>query len=147
MGTIDQMRWDRPRTRSAPEISPRRSLRPTDLLLFFGVLFIAAAIGAKAFWREVAPPRLALSVHVIDGLAVKKSVWSALTRRSCDRPAATGMAANGHADERALSQAPSQIQRYRHLIIIRRRPPRCATPCARGMSVPCAQPSDRTDPG
>ena len=33
----------------------------------FGILFIAAAIGAKAFWREGAPPRVALSVQVIDG--------------------------------------------------------------------------------
>ena len=39
MGTIHQLRWDRSRTRSAPEIS----LRPADLLLFFGALFIAAA--------------------------------------------------------------------------------------------------------
>jgi len=35
---------------------PRRNPRPTDFLLFFGVLFIAAAIGAKAFWRETVPP-------------------------------------------------------------------------------------------
>jgi len=56
MGTIHQLRWDRSRTRSAPEISPRRSLRPADLLLFFGVLFIAAAIGAKTFWRKAALP-------------------------------------------------------------------------------------------
>jgi endonuclease YncB( thermonuclease family) len=67
MGTIHQLRWDRPRARSAPELPPRRNLRPTDLLLFFGVLFIAAAIGSKAFWHEAAPPRLTLSVHVIDG--------------------------------------------------------------------------------
>jgi len=63
MGTIHQLRWDRPRKRSAPEISPRRGGRS----IFFGVLFIAAAIGATVFWREAAPPRLALSVHVIDG--------------------------------------------------------------------------------
>jgi endonuclease YncB( thermonuclease family) len=50
-----------------PRDFTRRSLRPADLLLFFGVLFIAAAIAAKAFWREAAPPHLALSVHVIDG--------------------------------------------------------------------------------
>ena len=52
MGTIHQLRWDRSRTRSAPEIS----LRPADLLLFFGALFIAAAIGAKTFWRKAALP-------------------------------------------------------------------------------------------
>jgi len=55
MGTIRQSRC--PRTRSAPEMPPpRRNPRPTDFLLFFGVLFIAAAIGAKAFWRETVPP-------------------------------------------------------------------------------------------
>ena len=66
MGTIHQLRWDRPRTQPS-DISPRRGLRSADLLLFFGILFIAAAIGAKAFWRESAPPRLSLNVHVIDG--------------------------------------------------------------------------------
>jgi endonuclease YncB( thermonuclease family) len=67
MGTIHQLRWDPPRTRPAADIQPRRALRPADLLLLFGILFIAAAIGAKAFWREGAPPRVALSVQVIDG--------------------------------------------------------------------------------
>jgi endonuclease YncB( thermonuclease family) len=67
MGTIHQLRWDRPRTRPAADIQPRRALRPADLLLLFGILFIAAAIGAKAYWREGAPPRVALSVQVIDG--------------------------------------------------------------------------------
>ena len=67
MGTIHQLRWDPPRTRPAADIQPRRALRPADLLLLFGILFIAAAIGAKALWREGAPPRVALSVQVIDG--------------------------------------------------------------------------------
>jgi len=99
MGTIHQLRWDRPRKRSAPEISPRRG-GPS---IFFGVLFIAAAIGATAFWREAALPgwlwMFTSSTVTRWGPAAKKSDWSALTRRSCDRPAATGKAENGHADE------------------------------------------------
>jgi endonuclease YncB( thermonuclease family) len=67
MGTIHQLRWDRPRTRPSFDIPPRRVLRRADLLICFGILFIAAAVAAKASWRETAPPRLALNVHVVDG--------------------------------------------------------------------------------
>jgi hypothetical protein len=47
----------------------RRFLRPSDVVLFFGVLFLTAAIGAKALglWHEASPPRLMAGVQVIDG--------------------------------------------------------------------------------
>ena len=73
MGTVHQLRWDRPRGRPSPR-TPRKFLaRRSDALLFFGVLIVAAAIGAKALglWHE---PDSALpmgSVQVIDGDSLK----------------------------------------------------------------------------
>jgi endonuclease YncB( thermonuclease family) len=75
MGTVHQLRLERLRRRFSGDLQPRRFLRPSDISLFFGVLVISAAIGAKAIglWHE---PRSAQSqpvagVRVIDGDSLK----------------------------------------------------------------------------
>src|SRR5262249_21803968 len=73
MGTVHQLRWDRPRGRPSPR-TPRKFLaRRSDALLFFGVLIVAAAIGAKALglWHEPDSVLPMGSVQVIDGDSLK----------------------------------------------------------------------------
>jgi endonuclease YncB( thermonuclease family) len=73
MGTVHQLRWDRLRRRPTPDLPRRRFLRLSDAGLFFGVLFIAAAIGAKALglWHEPSSQRPFAAVLVIDGNSLK----------------------------------------------------------------------------
>src|SRR5262245_59324026 len=116
MGTIHQLHWDRPRTRSAPEISPRRC-GPS---IFFGD---CRAIGATAFWREAAPPRLALRVHVIDGDSLRTGseeirlvgIDAPELRQTCrdgqDREWSCGRAAKARlAAHKALSARPRSLR-------------------------------------
>src|SRR5512132_3832680 len=73
MGTVHQLRWDRPRGRPSPQ-PPRKFLaRRSDALLFFGVLIIAAAIGAKArgLWHVPDSARAMGNVQVVDGESLK----------------------------------------------------------------------------
>lgn len=67
MGTVHQLRWDRLRARPSSVVPRRRVLRPADLLLFFGVLVIVGAIGAKTFRHDAGPSHVMAIVRVIDG--------------------------------------------------------------------------------
>src|SRR5215813_13103145 len=71
MGTIHQLRLEQLRRRFSANLQPRRFLRPSDIGLFFGVLVISAAIGAKAIglWHEPGSPHSqpVAGVRVIDG--------------------------------------------------------------------------------
>ena len=75
MGTVHPLRWERLRGRPSPNLSRRRFLRPSDLGLFFGVLVISAAIGAKAIglWHGSSSPpsRPIADLRVIDGDSLK----------------------------------------------------------------------------
>src|SRR5262245_10275649 len=73
MGTVHQLRWERLRRRSVPYLPRRRFLRLSDAGLFFGVLFIAAAVGAKALglWHEPSSSRPLTTVRVVDGDSLK----------------------------------------------------------------------------
>src|SRR5262245_15876544 len=88
MGAIHQLRWDRPRTRSAPEISPRRG---GPSIIFWRTIHCRGD-RREGFLARGGPSPVGFECS-------RHRVWSALTRRSCDRPAATGKAESGHADE------------------------------------------------
>jgi endonuclease YncB( thermonuclease family) len=73
MGTVHQLRWDRPRGRSLAR-PPRKFLaRRSDALFFFGIVIVAAAIGANALvvWHAPDSTRLMGSVQVVDGDSLK----------------------------------------------------------------------------
>jgi endonuclease YncB( thermonuclease family) len=72
MGTIHRLNWDRKRPfRKRPP--GKRSLRASDLFLFFGVSLLAAAIVANSLGllRETSPRRLPIGLQVIDGDSLK----------------------------------------------------------------------------
>ena len=73
MGTVHQLRWDRPRGRPSPQPPRKLVARRSDALLFFGVLIVAAAIGAKALglWHTPDSARAMGSVQVVDGDSLK----------------------------------------------------------------------------
>jgi|SRR5262245_1257273 len=73
MGTVHQLRWDRPRGRPSPQPPRKFVARRSDALLFFGVLIIGVAIGAKALglWRVPDSTRAIASVQVVDGDSLK----------------------------------------------------------------------------
>lgn len=100
MGTVHQLRWDRPRARSSSVVPRRRALRPADLLLFFVVVAIVGAVGAKALWHEASPPHFMASVWVIDGDSLRtasEEIRLVGIDAPAAIPAATGKAANGRA--------------------------------------------------
>ena len=73
MGTVHQLRWDRPRGRPLAR-TPRKFLaRRSDALLFVGVVIVAAAIGANALglWHAPNSTHLMGSVQVVDGDSLK----------------------------------------------------------------------------
>jgi endonuclease YncB( thermonuclease family) len=74
MGTVHQLRWDRPRGRPLARMPRKFLARRSDALLFVGVFIVAAAIGANALGLWHAPDsttHLMGSVHVVDGDSLK----------------------------------------------------------------------------
>ena len=73
MGTLHQSRWDRPGGRPSPRAPRKFFAQRSDAVLFFGVLIVAAVIGAKALglWHVPDSTRQIGSVHVVDGDSVK----------------------------------------------------------------------------
>ena len=95
MGTVHQLRWDLSRAPSSSEMLRRRVLRPADLLLFFGILVIAGAIAAKALGERD------------EQNTVRRASGTMRFRKSCTAFLSF-----------ALSQAPGQLQRHGHFIVV-----------------------------
>jgi len=115
MGTVHQLRWDRPRGRSLAR-PPRKFLaRRSDALFFFGIVIVAAAIGANALgvWHAPDSTRLMGSVQVVDGDSLKAGDEQirliGIDAPSFAKPVVTRRATDGNADGQPERGSPSSF--------------------------------------